>query len=72
MAASDKLPFFSNASLENVLNGGDNYELCFTAPVDKVTDINNITQIGTISEKIGLRVDDKEVLISSYKHFESA
>jgi len=56
------------------LCGGDDYELCFTAPNDAVTGISGITQIGRITDTSGLVFTDNgavvEVDASGYRHFE--
>ena len=65
-----------------ILAGGDDYELCFTAPQDKTSDIRTLaqtlklplTKIGTITSAPGLRVWDAEqqaVVLNKlgYNHF---
>ena len=55
------------------MTGGDDYELCFTAPADAVADIDGITAIGTVTENDALvcRRDGSivEVDTSGYRHF---
>lgn len=55
------------------LTGGDDYELCFTAPADAVRDIAGITAIGTVtaSKRLECRLHDTivEVDDSGYRHF---
>ena len=83
----DQLPL-SNALRESMpednaialaLNGGDDYELCFTAPKDKqstLTELTNITCIGVITETSGLNLlfqDGRKYngAIQGYNHFSS-
>lgn len=81
----EKLPI-SQASAEHVrqqndytlaLNGGDDYELCFTVPkqnqaalagISKCCGVN-ITQIGVICESAGLEIVGVKSAGSSYQHF---
>ncbi len=55
------------------LTGGDDYELCFTAPADAVADLDGITDIGVVTEgdRIVCRRDGEivEVDASGYRHF---
>ena len=55
------------------MSGGDDYELCFTAPADAVEGIGGITAIGTVTEDNTLvcRRDGNivEVDTSGYRHF---
>ncbi len=55
------------------LTGGDDYELCFTAPTDAVAGLGGITAIGVItdSEHVVCRRDGQivEVDASGYRHF---
>ena len=56
------------------LTGGDDYELCFTAPTEAVTDIADITRIGTVTASpelvCRLQGDVVEVDASGYRHFQ--
>jgi thiamine-monophosphate kinase len=56
------------------LCGGDDYELCFTAAREAVTDIPGITAIGSVHESTGLicrrNGDIVEVDDSGYRHFQ--
>ncbi len=65
---SNKIPVAINATLNDALNGGDDYQLCFSAPADKIN-IKNVTKIGVISKKLGLRVDGISSKINGYQHF---
>jgi thiamine-monophosphate kinase len=55
-------------ALECLLAGGDDYELCFTAPESRATDVDALagalplalTRIGTIEKRAGLAVVDEE------------
>lgn len=60
------IPIFANSTLEYALNGGDDYELCFVTKAEKIT---NCIKIGTITKKLGLRIDGKNAKIKSYQHF---
>lgn len=55
------------------LTGGDDYELCFTAPADRVTGIDDVTAIGVVTADTGLRwrLDGElvEVDDAGYRHF---
>jgi thiamine-monophosphate kinase len=55
------------------MTGGDDYELCFTAPAEAVADIGGITPIGAVTENSDLvcRRDGRivEVDMSGYRHF---
>jgi thiamine-monophosphate kinase len=66
---SNSIPIFEASTLNYALFGGDDYELCFTASVDNVAHINNITQIGVVNNNKILTLDGKKLPISGYKHF---
>ena len=55
------------------MTGGDDYELCFTAPADAVADMPDVTAIGKVTEEQALvcRRDGEfvEVDKSGYRHF---
>ena len=64
-------------ALECLLAGGDDYELCFTAPEDRAADVQALaeelelplTRIGMIEQRAGLIVlDDNGVALSSLPH----
>ena len=69
---------------EWILSGGDDYELCFTAPPDKEPEINMldsdlpvISRVGVIESKPGLRLVDCEGEVrdwtgGGYDHFHEA
>jgi len=65
--------FDIDSAIRFALTGGDDYELCFTAPADAVTGIGGITAIGKVSEVPGLVCRNKgeivEVDDSGYRHF---
>jgi thiamine-monophosphate kinase len=56
------------------LNGGDDYELCFTAKEDAMVNIAGITQIGQVTAsgylKCTLNGDVVEINDSGYRHFQ--
>ena len=78
----DKLPLseslrerFSEDEQQHLaLCGGDDYELCFTAPREAVQDIPGITEIGYVHESAGLvcrrNGDIVEIDDSGYRHFQ--
>lgn len=78
----DKLPlseslrerFAAEEQQHLALCGGDDYELCFTAPLDAVDGIKGITEIGRVNDSTGLicRQNDDivEVDDSGYRHFQ--
>lgn len=65
-----------NEALNFALNGGDDYQLCFTVPADKVNQLNisNITQIGIITAEPNLILhyqsgNQYHGPIHGYRHF---
>lgn len=65
--------FDTASAMRFALTGGDDYELCFTAPADAVAGIENITAIGTVTENQELVCRNAgeivEVDVSGYRHF---
>lgn len=65
--------FDTDSATRFALTGGDDYELCFTAPADAVAGIENITAIGTVTENQELVCRNAgeivEVDVSGYRHF---
>ena len=65
--------FTDTDALGFALTGGDDYELCFTAPAAAVSGIEDITAIGTIvaGDQLICRHDGKVVEVdeSGYRHF---
>jgi len=65
--------FDLDTAYQFAMTGGDDYELCFTAPADAVADIAGVTAIGTVTEKDALVCrrdgDIVEVDSSGYRHF---
>jgi len=65
--------FDLDSAYQFAMTGGDDYELCITAPADAVADIDGITAIGTVSDNGHLvcRRDGSivEVDTSGYRHF---
>ena len=56
------------------LCGGDDYELCFTAPGESVTGISGISCIGSVTESSGLKCKQNDNIVqvddSGYRHFQ--
>jgi thiamine-monophosphate kinase len=65
--------FDLDTACQFAMTGGDDYELCFTAPADAVAGIDGVTAIGTVTEGDALvcRRDGiiVEVDTSGYRHF---
>ena len=65
--------FDRDTAMQFALAGGDDYELCFTAPAEAVADIDGITAIGRVTEGRGpvCRRDGDivDVDTSGYRHF---
>lgn len=65
--------FDLDTAYQFAISGGDDYELCFTAPADAVADIDGITAIGTVTENNDLVCrrggSIVEVDTSGYRHF---
>lgn len=65
--------FDLDTAYQFAMTGGDDYELCFTAPAEAVAGIEGITAIGTVTEDGALvcRRDGNivEVDTSGYRHF---
>lgn len=63
-----RIPVAVGALLHHALNGGDDYELLFSAA--DVTDIDlEVVQIGRVSDAGGIRLDGEPVIIKGYQHF---
>jgi thiamine-monophosphate kinase len=70
----EKIPVSAELSWEAAITGGEDYELCFTVPENKINLINfDCTCIGRIEAKSGLRIFNHEKLISiekqGWQHF---
>lgn len=65
--------FDPDTALQFAMSGGDDYELCFTAPADAVADLDGITAIGTVTGEDALVCrrdgDIVDVDTSGYRHF---
>lgn len=74
MSESLRTRFTAQEQQQFVLCGGDDYELCFTAPRNAVDEISGITEIGCVHESSGLvcrqNGDIVEVDDSGYRHFQ--
>ena len=73
------IPKAKNTTLQNALQGGDDYELCFTIPENKKDQLAELAQqlklpltiIGEIEHPLGLRdVHLNEIPIKGFKHYE--
>ena len=73
LSAALQARFDTASAMRFALMGGDDYELCFTAPADAVAGIENITAIGTVTENQELVCRNAgeivEVDVSGYRHF---
>ncbi len=65
--------FDRDTAVQFALTGGDDYELCFTAPADSVAGLEGITAIGVVTQGSGpvCRFDGDIVKVdtSGYRHF---
>ncbi len=56
------------------LRGGDDYELCFTAPSEAVQPMDGISRIGSVTKSSGLVCTSNNVVVpvdaSGYRHFQ--
>jgi len=75
-------PAVGSTALAHVLTGGDDYELCFTAPPEAIEAVlqaarlthTPVTRIGRIEAEPGLRLVDAQqqplpLTVASYDHF---
>jgi thiamine-monophosphate kinase len=66
--------FAVTAQHQFALSGGDDYELCFTASANDVSDIADVTLVGRVTETEGLicrlHGDIVEMHDSGYRHFQ--
>jgi len=73
MSAALAARFENEKALQFALSGGDDYELCFTAPAAAVAELDGITAIGTVTSAAGLVCkrdgEDIAVDVSGYRHF---
>ncbi|MEQ8484464.1 MAG: thiamine-phosphate kinase [Pseudomonadales bacterium] len=67
---SARIPVADGASLAHALGGGDDYELCFTAPGEAPLLGVPVTRIGRIVAEPGVRLDGRAVS-GGYQHFGS-
>ncbi len=65
--------FDADEQVRLAMTGGDDYELCFTADEDSVSEIPDVTRIGAITESAGLicrrQGEIVELNDSGYRHF---
>ncbi len=74
MSDAIKARFDESSRTRLALNGGDDYELCFTARPDVVDGIADITAIGKITREPGLTCRQNGVVVEwddgGYRHFQ--
>ena len=72
--ATVDVPVADGANLDQALNGGDDYELCFTVPAQLVDHLPALgvaaTQIGLVVTKSGIELDGEPVSGAGYRHFQ--
>ena len=67
---SAHLPLYnSGTTIEHALYGGEDYELCFTAPIAAVSHISDITHIGIINSSKILTLDGTPITPKGFEHF---
>jgi thiamine-monophosphate kinase len=64
------IPVAAGATLDQAISGGDDYELCFTAPGNAPDLGMPVSRIGTIVAEPGVRLDGRPVT-GGYRHFDS-
>ncbi len=73
LSAALRARFDGKQALDFALTGGDDYELCFTAPPAAVADVDGITAIGTVvaGDRLVCRQGDTVVAVDDrgYRHF---
>jgi len=73
LSAALRKRFSKDEQCRFALNGGDDYELCFTADADAVSDIDNITAIGRVIAEPVLTCRQDGVVVevddAGYRHF---
>ena len=73
MSAALVARFDADTALQFALTGGDDYELCFTAPAEAVAGIDGVTAIGTVTAARGLVCrrggEIVDVDVGGYRHF---
>ncbi len=72
--ATVDVPVADGANLDHALNGGDDYELCFTVPAAQVDHLPSLgvdaTQIGRVRAESGIELDGEPVSGAGYRHFQ--
>ncbi len=72
--ATVDVPVADGANLDHALNGGDDYELCFTVPAEQVDNLPSlgvdVTQIGLVRAESGIELDGEPVSGAGYRHFQ--
>ncbi|MCZ6643702.1 MAG: thiamine-phosphate kinase [Gammaproteobacteria bacterium] len=71
---SNDVPVAEGADLDQALNGGDDYELCFTVPVVQADHLPPLgieaTRIGSVRTESGIELDGEPVKGTGYRHFQ--
>ncbi len=68
--SAELIPVEAGASLDQALSGGDDYELCFTAPAPPPDLGVPVTRIGQVVDGAGVTVDGRPVS-GGYRHFDA-
>jgi len=69
LVVSERVPVFPGASREQALDGGDDYELVFTASAPPPALGVEVTEIGEIRAGAGVLLDGKAVAAHGFQHF---
>jgi thiamine-monophosphate kinase len=71
--SAEAIPVAAGATLEQALHGGEDYELLFTTKpwvrVDRRMPGPTVKRIGTVTEKLGVRMDGAELKRGGWEHF---
>jgi thiamine-monophosphate kinase len=66
---TDELPLFKSATLDQALNGGEDYELCFTAPVNMRNQLLKLAEQHSLKlTRIGVITDRKKLVFLDANH----
>ena len=71
---SKDVPVAEGADLDQALNGGDDYELCFTVPAELADHLPPLgveaTRIGSVRAEPGIELDGEPASGAGYRHFQ--